>query len=117
MQQVWTCNLLVIAAETSVLTAYSSVLLGGLYRMISFQLADDQTVICLPATVGDDVVIDTIKFMPTNGKVGLPPGSGNKRIAELLSVLHDGVNTVFVLEKSINAAAINTLNQLAMVCA
>jgi hypothetical protein len=88
MQQVWNCNFLVIAAETSVLTAHSSVLLAGLYRMISFQLADDPTAICLPETVGDDVAIDTIKLMPTNGKVGFPPGSGNKRIADLLSVMH-----------------------------
>ena len=103
-------------AETNVLTAYTSVLLGGLYRMISFQLADDQTVVCLPETVGDDVAIDTIKFMPTNGKVGFPPGPGHKRINELLLVMHEGVYTVFVLETSINAAAINPLNQLAMVC-
>lgn len=103
-------------AETKVLKAYTAVLLGGLYRMISYQLTDDQAVICLPETVGDDVAIDTIKFMPTNGKVGFPPGPGNKRISELVPEMHDGVYTVFVLETTIDAAAINSLNQLAMVC-
>lgn len=101
--------------DTNILTAHINVPPGALFRKLDFQLRDDQNVICLPDTVSSTPIED-IQFMPNNGSVSFPAGTGKQAISDIEKDLHDGVYLVIVLPEAVTQDIANPVSQLAMVC-
>lgn len=106
----------IFQADSDILSAYIEVPPGGLFRVVDFAVSSDQTVICLPPTVGDGTPVETIKFMPENGKVNFPPGPGNSTLFDLLPNLNDFVYTVIVINKTETPEQVTSISQIAMLC-
>jgi hypothetical protein len=106
----------IFQADNDILSAYIEVPPGGIYRVLDFAVSSDQTVICLPPTVGDRTPVENIKFKPDNSKVNFPPGPGNKTLFDLLPNLSDGIYTVIVIKDTFTPKAVSTISQIAMLC-
>jgi len=102
-------------ADSMVLSMYASVPPGGIFRVLEIQLAENQTVICLPEKVGD-TKIEKLSYMPSGGRVNFPPGPGNQSLADVAAELTGETYIVVILSEPVSGEAVNPASQLAMVC-
>ncbi len=100
---------------TQVLTMRSLVILARIFRDVQFQMDENITVSCLPASI-DGTPIEDIHFMYSEKGVGFPPGAGNARFSDLLPALTTDTYMVLILTDPVDPAAINQISQIAAVC-
>lgn len=100
---------------TQTLNMRAQVILARIFREVQFQVDENITVSCLPASI-DGNPIEDIHYMYSEKGVGFPPGPGNQKLSDLLPSLTADTYMVLILTNPVDPAAVNQVTQIAAIC-
>ena len=100
---------------TRTLNMRVQVILARIFRDVQFQVDENTTVSCLPASI-DGTPIEDIHYMYSAKGVGFPPGPGNQKLSALLPSMTTDTYMVLILTDPVDPAVVNQVTQIAAIC-
>jgi len=100
---------------TQTLNMRAQVVLARIFREVQFQVDENTTVSCLPASI-DGNPIEDIHYMYSEKGVGFPPGPENQKLSDLLPLMTADTYMVLILTDPVDPAALNSVTQIAAIC-
>jgi len=91
------------------------VILARIFREVQFQIDENTTVSCLPASI-DGTPIEDIHYMYSEKGVGSPSGPGNQKLSALLPSMTTDTYMVLILTDPVDPAVVNQVTQIAAIC-